>query len=173
MSPAGRSSSADAWDVFRVENLALGRIHQCTPQLSTGSLFRYLHFRFSSSLLSPKRNITAKRTWSPIFLNQTTRTGPPSSLIPTSRIPGGSLVPPLLPPSQEAPGGSQTITPAHLLCTMATAIPSRHPPRGGRSSLPFHLRMARRRGRSEEHTSELQSLAYLVCRLLLEKKNKQ
>src|SRR2546425_6792807 len=29
----------------------------------------------------------------------------------------------------------------------------------------FHLT------RSEEHTSELQSLAYLVCRLLLEKKN--
>src|SRR2546425_6072910 len=27
-----------------------------------------------------------------------------------------------------------------------------------------------RRSRSEEHTSELQSLAYLVCRLLLEKK---
>src|SRR3989441_6288414 len=29
-----------------------------------------------------------------------------------------------------------------------------------------------RHGRSEEHTSELQSLAYLVCRLLLEKKKK-
>src|SRR2546425_8509952 len=29
------------------------------------------------------------------------------------------------------------------------------------------------RGRSEEHTSELQSLAYLVCRLLLEKKKKK
>src|SRR5687767_15337340 len=29
------------------------------------------------------------------------------------------------------------------------------------------------RSRSEEHTSELQSLAYLVCRLLLEKKNKK
>src|SRR2546425_4201904 len=29
------------------------------------------------------------------------------------------------------------------------------------------------RRRSEEHTSELQSLAYLVCRLLLEKKNKR
>src|SRR3712207_8349437 len=28
-----------------------------------------------------------------------------------------------------------------------------------------------RRGRSEEHTSELQSRQYLVCRLLLEKKN--
>src|SRR2546425_7610699 len=31
----------------------------------------------------------------------------------------------------------------------------------------------RRRWRSEEHTSELQSLAYLVCRLLLEKKKKK
>src|SRR2546425_4026768 len=30
----------------------------------------------------------------------------------------------------------------------------------------------RLRKRSEEHTSELQSLAYLVCRLLLEKKKK-
>src|SRR5262245_62750947 len=35
-------------------------------------------------------------------------------------------------------------------------------------------RVARRRisPRSEEHTSELQSLRHLVCRLLLEKKNK-
>src|SRR3712207_7957458 len=30
----------------------------------------------------------------------------------------------------------------------------------------------RRGGRSEEHTSELQSRQYLVCRLLLEKKNR-
>src|SRR2546425_6790271 len=30
-----------------------------------------------------------------------------------------------------------------------------------------------RSSRSEEHTSELQSLAYLVCRLLLEKKKKR
>src|SRR3712207_7567227 len=30
----------------------------------------------------------------------------------------------------------------------------------------------RSRGRSEEHTSELQSRQYLVCRLLLEKNNK-
>src|SRR2546425_3171848 len=34
-------------------------------------------------------------------------------------------------------------------------------------------RAHRRRPRSEEHTSELQSLAYLVCRLLLEKKKKK
>src|SRR2546425_7006782 len=33
-------------------------------------------------------------------------------------------------------------------------------------------RRAGLRRRSEEHTSELQSLAYLVCRLLLEKKKK-
>src|SRR5687767_15698916 len=32
--------------------------------------------------------------------------------------------------------------------------------------------LTKKRPRSEEHTSELQSLAYLVCRLLLEKKNK-
>src|SRR2546425_1620836 len=31
----------------------------------------------------------------------------------------------------------------------------------------------RKEDRSEEHTSELQSLAYLVCRLLLEKKKKE
>src|SRR3712207_6911522 len=34
-------------------------------------------------------------------------------------------------------------------------------------------RAVRARGRSEEHTSELQSRQYLVCRLLLEKKKKQ
>src|SRR5687767_15653426 len=34
------------------------------------------------------------------------------------------------------------------------------------SALPLVVELAR----SEEHTSELQSLAYLVCRLLLEKK---
>src|SRR5205823_12389093 len=39
---------------------------------------------------------------------------------------------------------------------------------------PECLRLARPCGarRSEEHTSELQSLAYLVCRLLLEKKKR-
>src|SRR3712207_7383423 len=38
-------------------------------------------------------------------------------------------------------------------------------PGGGGVFLPIHLT------RSEEHTSELQSRQYLVCRLLLEKKN--
>src|SRR2546425_5499581 len=43
--------------------------------------------------------------------------------------------------------------------------PRLHRPRGTSSS-----ERTRRMPRSEEHTSELQSLAYLVCRLLLEKK---
>src|SRR2546425_6062738 len=62
----------------------------------------------------------------------------------------------------------------------------------GRSSTPCSTPLRARRGcrsitgaasesatrctpdkRSEEHTSELQSLAYLVCRLLLEKKKKK
>src|SRR3712207_8521559 len=41
--------------------------------------------------------------------------------------------------------------------------------------LDFHQALfegGRRRGRSEEHTSELQSRQYLVCRLLLEKKQR-
>src|SRR5256885_4216972 len=36
-----------------------------------------------------------------------------------------------------------------------------------------HPRHGRERGRSEEHTSELQSPCNLVCRLLLEKKKKR
>src|SRR5258707_3591910 len=60
----------------------------------------------------------------------------------------------------------------------ALALPAREP------KAPFaharvvalrqlHDEVVRRRGlRSEEHTSELQSRQYLVCRLLLEKKNK-
>src|SRR3712207_8718451 len=54
---------------------------------------------------------------------------------------------------------------------------------GAASSCACHARAATARGiearteratlgRSEEHTSELQSRQYLVCRLLLEKKNK-
>src|SRR2546425_6086077 len=42
--------------------------------------------------------------------------------------------------------------------------------RVGCKSLGHENSDARRIDRSEEHTSELQSLAYLVCRLLLEKK---
>src|SRR5258705_5884556 len=42
----------------------------------------------------------------------------------------------------------------------------------GEVALAFGLDRLLERVRSEEHTSELQSLRHLVCRLLLEKKNK-
>src|SRR2546425_8500816 len=42
-----------------------------------------------------------------------------------------------------------------------------------RAARPLAPRGGGRLARSEEHTSELQSLAYLVCRLLLEKKKKK
>src|SRR3712207_8546619 len=41
---------------------------------------------------------------------------------------------------------------------------------GGSDSTACAVRRATPNGRSEEHTSELQSRQYLVCRLLLEKK---
>src|SRR2546425_8678529 len=47
------------------------------------------------------------------------------------------------------------------------------PPVTCRHCTPSRAGTCTRRWRSEEHTSELQSLAYLVCRLLLEKKKKQ
>src|SRR2546425_2623375 len=46
-------------------------------------------------------------------------------------------------------------------------------PKSGGTSPDHHVAVSQRDApRSEEHTSELQSLAYLVCRLLLEKKKK-
>src|SRR5262249_61727008 len=56
------------------------------------------------------------------------------------------------------------------------AIRPRPPPAGRRGAPSVHSRSStsgRCRSRSEEHTSELQSLTNLVCRLLLEKKNKR
>src|SRR2546425_5867149 len=52
--------------------------------------------------------------------------------------------------------------------------PDRRPSARGpaRSAEREPLAAAAQQRRSEEHTSELQSLAYLVCRLLLEKKKK-
>src|SRR2546425_9583364 len=41
------------------------------------------------------------------------------------------------------------------------------------TSLPLAMWGSALQVRSEEHTSELQSLAYLVCRLLLEKKKNE
>src|SRR2546425_7754186 len=65
--------------------------------------------------------------------------------------------------------------PRSTLFPYTTLFRSRRRAREGVCRLP-ELRGAEPCGvvaaRSEEHTSELQSLAYLVCRLLLEKKKK-
>src|SRR5205823_11814829 len=55
-----------------------------------------------------------------------------------------------------------------MMSTMITTVALRHFA-GSMPRSPGPRSAARR---SEEHTSELQSLAYLVCRLLLEKKKK-
>src|SRR5256885_3923375 len=62
--------------------------------------------------------------------------------------------------------------PRSTLFPYTTLFRSLIPPGGTRhavAALDAHLRR-RRRSRSEEHTSELQSPCNLVCRLLLEKK---
>src|ERR1035438_4400099 len=51
----------------------------------------------------------------------------------------------------------------------SSAHPTDPPPTSGKPSSPYSHKD--RSTRSEEHTSELQSLRHLVCRLLLEKKN--
>src|SRR3712207_8655850 len=53
------------------------------------------------------------------------------------------------------------------------ALPDERQPGVLPGRLRDRLREDHRHLRSEEHTSELQSRQYLVCRLLLEKKNKR
>src|SRR3712207_8752548 len=83
------------------------------------------------------------------------RRPPRSTLFPYTtlfRSPGGRGFPPLAPGDVRRPADGVR-------------------PRGvGRSAGLGHLRGRRAARRSEEHTSELQSRQYLVCRLLLEKK---
>src|SRR2546429_4909334 len=55
---------------------------------------------------------------------------------------------------------------------MPTFITPARPGPIGTSGTPAGSRRGARSGRSEEHTSELQSRLHLVCRLLLEKKKR-
>src|SRR2546425_2388644 len=81
-------------------------------------------------------------------------------------------VPPSVPPSTIATRAPRSAP------LMAAANPAEPPPTTSRSNSPPPLVIPAGASdpsdssRSEEHTSELQSLAYLVCRLLLEKKKK-
>src|SRR5258705_3618555 len=67
-----------------------------------------------------------------------------------------------------------TLFPYTTLFRSSIRSARRHPPRRSGAARDARARWAapERRGRSEEHTSELQSLRHLVCRLLLEKKKK-
>src|SRR2546425_8910120 len=78
------------------------------------------------------------------------RRPPRSTLFPYTTL-FRSRTPPVL-----SPGRSNSSRPWILTSVTLMSFPQ------------FHRPM-----RSEEHTSELQSLAYLVCRLLLEKKKKK
>src|SRR3712207_8560962 len=67
------------------------------------------------------------------------------------------------------PALSTVLSPSSLPSAFSvTSPPSQRQATWKRCSLPS----SRARTRSEEHTSELQSRQYLVCRLLLEKKTK-
>src|SRR3712207_8704632 len=92
------------------------------------------------------------------------RRPPRSTLFPyTTLFRSGTLMG-VLPPGRGPRGTSRA---SHR------AAPGRTPPPGHPyGDAPSGGAGGRRRARSEEHTSELQSRQYLVCRLLLEKKKK-
>src|SRR3712207_8114953 len=66
-----------------------------------------------------------------------------------------------------APGGTRRVRPRARRERARVGLRTRARRRRGR-----RRKRGPRRARSEEHTSELQSRQYLVCRLLLEKKKK-
>src|SRR5437899_5014463 len=57
------------------------------------------------------------------------------------------------------------------VCKIASKTPPDRPPTTAFPAALASRKTMRQGKRSEEHTSELQSLRHLVCRLLLEKKN--
>src|SRR3712207_7679327 len=94
------------------------------------------------------------------------RRPPRSTLFPYTTLFRSSCSPPRSAPLLEtpsplpcSPAGSPVVTAVPHNSTIAAGIPA------DCSTVTW--------GRSEEHTSELQSRQYLVCRLLLEKKKKQ
>src|SRR3712207_9360571 len=90
-----------------------------------------------------------------IFLFLMIRPPPRSTLFPYTTLSRSRIV-------ARSPGAARSSVSPRRSPPKTTAI--RGPPRATNGSA--------RSGRSEEHTSELQSRQYLVCRLLLEKKKK-
>src|SRR5205823_13029247 len=88
-----------------------------------------------------------------LFLSSILRRPPKSTLFPYTTL------------FRSAAAARRTSRPAPRACRRRRA-----PRPAGRPWRPRGRTAAPTSPRSEEHTSELQSLAYLVCRLLLEKK---
>src|SRR3989441_4767597 len=72
--------------------------------------------------------------------------------------------------TQSAGGGEIEFALARALAQSSGGTLRLRPRGGGGAEVVITLPKSVLAPRSEEHTSELQSLAYLVCRLLLEKK---
>src|SRR3712207_8379443 len=89
------------------------------------------------------------------------RRPPRSTLFPYTTL-FRSLNLPCLSPLSRALIGEAYITQLPNICSIKTYIPL----------ITIKLLLSSFKVRSEEHTSELQSRQYLVCRLLLEKKKK-
>src|SRR5437899_7289473 len=100
-----------------------------------------------------QRAYASRKNSSCFLLSQMPYSVPPPA--PT-RPPMSAPLPAPLPPLAMAPPAAPTAAPP------SAPIPASLPTS---TSLPFEVGK-----RSEEHTSELQSLRHLVCRLLLEKK---
>src|SRR5262245_62866527 len=90
------------------------------------------------------------------------------------RLPRSTLFPytTLFRSLEEAKVRTQIETAEDMVLELGPGVPimaEKPTPRASRKKRPIERRAARST-RSEEHTSELQSLRHLVCRLLLEKK---
>src|SRR5205823_11914556 len=92
---------------------------------------------------------------------------------PASRAPDRPPGPRSAPPARPGQAPPRTASPPARPCGRRSSLP-RETSAASRSASGPSARSVRARpeATSEEHTSELQSLAYLVCRLLLEKKKK-
>src|SRR5690606_41483178 len=100
------------------------------------------------------------------------------SLLPTPRPPSSTLFPytTLFRSPRHCQLGAASLTLARSWRSTGSPFPAsattdRRGSKARRTSICWWARTAR--GRSEEHTSELQSRENLVCRLLLEKKKKR
>src|SRR3712207_8269776 len=94
------------------------------------------------------------------------RRPPRSTLFPYTTLFRSSVRPAMRVPSAEVDSEAPTIVPGRLLTSVSGSV------RLAASVKVLMTCSSKLRGlkRSEEHTSELQSRQYLVCRLLLEKK---